>query len=77
MQANDELLTQDKVSELLDGEVATATLERWRCTGQGPRFIRAGRKVFYRRSDVEAWLTSRTVTHTHESPPVAKRRRRA
>ena len=61
---NDSLLTQRKVCELLDGQVAEATLEKWRMTGDGPPFIKVGRRVFYRRRDFEAWLTARTVSHT-------------
>jgi hypothetical protein len=67
---NDPLFTQDEFrTTYLHGEVAKNTLEKWRCTGQGPRFVRVGRRIFYRRSDIEAWLTSRTVAHTQESMP--------
>lgn len=82
MPPNDEstLLNQEKLAALLANEVSTATLEKWRCTGQGPRFIRVGRKVLYRRTDIEAWLTSRTVTHTQAefaapAPPPKRRRK--
>jgi len=71
------LFNQEKLRALLDNQVSTATLEKWRTTGRGPRFIRAGRQVLYRRSDVEAWLQSRTLTHTQaESAPERPRRRR-
>jgi hypothetical protein len=40
------------------------TAQRWRSTGDGPRWIRLGRRrVLYRISDVEAWLTARTYRH--------------
>ena len=29
------------------------TLERWRSTGTGPSFVKVGRRVAYRRSDLE------------------------
>lgn len=32
------------------------TLYGWRHRGIGPPSVRAGRKVLYRRSDVEGWL---------------------
>lgn len=32
------------------------TLVQWRYKGTGPRFVRFGRHVRYRRSDVEAWI---------------------
>lgn len=76
MASHDELLNQEKVSELLGHEVSQSTLEKWRCTGQGPRFIRAGRAVLYRRSDVESWLSSRTVSFTAEVPTTVSTRRR-
>jgi len=34
------------------------TLEYWRSRGKGPRYARIGKRVLYRRSDVEEWLTS-------------------
>lgn len=55
-----------------------ATLDSWRCRGShGLRFIKVGSKVFYRRSDVEAWLASRSgtscaeISAAIESSPVA------
>jgi Helix-turn-helix domain len=73
------LHNQDGLAKILNDEVSTKTLEKWRVRGEGPRFIRAGRKVLYRRADIEQWLASRTVSHTHaETVPVrtrAKRRR--
>ena len=32
------------------------TLFRWRTQGYGPKFIRLGRKVVYRKSTLLAWL---------------------
>ena len=40
------------------------TAQRWRQDGTGPKFIRLGRRrIVYRISDVEAWLTARTFRH--------------
>jgi predicted DNA-binding transcriptional regulator AlpA len=37
-------------------------LAHWRCTGQGPRYVKAGsRKVLYLRADVESWLQENAV----------------
>ena len=42
-------------------EVKEGTLSVWRCTGRyNLPFIKIGRKVRYRRSDLDAWLVSRT-----------------
>ena len=79
MGTNTEPLNQDALAALLGNEVKTSTLERWRCTGDGPRFIRVGRTPLYARRDVDAWLASRTVSHTGETPaavPVRSKRRR-
>ena len=35
------------------------TLERWRCTGEGPQFLKLGGRVVYRSTDVEAIEASR------------------
>ena len=42
------------------------TLERWRSTGTGPSFVKVGRRVAYRRSDLERWLAQQTRQHTSE-----------
>jgi predicted DNA-binding transcriptional regulator AlpA len=39
--------------------VCVKTLERWRTLGQGPPVTKIGRRVYYRRSSVAAWLNSR------------------
>jgi predicted DNA-binding transcriptional regulator AlpA len=40
------------------------TLQRWRVTGDGPPFVRAGlRRIIYRREAVEAWAASREHRH--------------
>jgi hypothetical protein len=43
------------------------TLQRWRVTGDGPPFVRAGlRRIVYRREAVEAWAASREYGHRAE-----------
>ena len=32
------------------------TLRHWRKNGQGPRFVRIGRRLACRRSDLESWI---------------------
>ncbi|MGX7345436.1 helix-turn-helix domain-containing protein [Acetobacter pasteurianus] len=36
--------------------VSVRTLEKYRCTGGGPPFLKVGSRVLYLREDVEAWL---------------------
>jgi predicted DNA-binding transcriptional regulator AlpA len=36
--------------------VTEQTLSGWRCSGEGPNFVRLGRGIFYRRFDIKAWI---------------------
>lgn len=36
--------------------VSKQTLDLWRCQGRGPKFLKIGRAVCYRRSDLDEWL---------------------
>jgi len=49
-----ELLTLPEAAELLRAPVAT--LRYWRHLGSGPRSFRLGRRVLYRRDDLQAWV---------------------
>jgi len=47
--------------------LSKATLEKFRCSGGGPRFVRYSRRaVRYRVAEIDAWMDSRTVAHTSE-----------
>lgn len=37
--------------------VSPATLRKWRATDTGPRFYKFNRSVFYKREDIEAWIS--------------------
>jgi predicted DNA-binding transcriptional regulator AlpA len=56
--ADDRLWSVDDVSTYL--AVPIATLYKWRCTGYGPKSVRAGRYIRYRQVDVLSWLDSLT-----------------
>ena len=58
------LLSQKHVADLLS--LSERTLERLRCTGDGPRFIRCGRSIRYRPDDLTAWIEARAVGPTSE-----------
>ena len=45
-------------------EKSLAALAQWRYLGRGPKFIKLGRSIRYRTSDVEAWLDQQTVQRT-------------
>jgi excisionase family DNA binding protein len=54
-----DLLDEKEAAELLD--TAPGTLSVWRCTGRYKLpFLKIGRKVRYRRTDLLAWMESRT-----------------
>ncbi|WP_260600437.1 helix-turn-helix transcriptional regulator [Sphingomonas endolithica] len=47
--------------------LATATLEKLRCTGGGPPFVSYSRRAIrYRLADLDAWMTARTRCSTSE-----------
>jgi predicted DNA-binding transcriptional regulator AlpA len=55
------LLRRDELPRYLP--VSAQTLARWACEGRGPRYIRIGKRVVYRCSDLTAWLESRSPQH--------------
>ena len=57
-------LTTQEVADLLN--VRRTTLEAWRSRGGGPKFMKLGRVVRYRRKDVDQWLEENTHTSTSE-----------
>jgi len=57
--SSDHLLDAEQAALILD--VVPATLSVWRSTGRyNIPFIKIGRKVRYRKSELEKWLESRT-----------------
>jgi predicted DNA-binding transcriptional regulator AlpA len=60
------LLTQREAATLL--QLSERTLERFRVSGTGPKFVRLGRSVRYSLSEIEAFIASRTVGSTSERP---------
>lgn len=53
----------------IDDEAGTAayigkpqrTLGQWRYIGKGPKYVKIGNAVRYRKADVDAWLEGQTV----------------
>ena len=58
------LLTSDQATEFLN--VGSQTLAQWRSKGGGPTFLRYGRRVMYRKSDLLAWLAEREYQNTSQ-----------
>jgi predicted DNA-binding transcriptional regulator AlpA len=65
------LLTQREAALAL--RLSERTLERSRVTGFGPMFVKLGRRVFYRRSDLDEWIASHICKSTSERRPNNKR----
>ena len=61
------MFSEDKLYQTSDPALlalaSPQTLAHWRCQMRGPCFIKAGGRIIYRGSDLNAWLESRTV-HT-------------
>jgi excisionase family DNA binding protein len=58
------LLTQREAASAL--RLSERTLERLRLQGGGPLFVKAGRAVRYRETDLEAWISARVVSNTSQ-----------
>nr|WP_261880261.1 helix-turn-helix domain-containing protein [Mycobacterium marinum] len=48
------MLTIVEVAEI--ARLPVATLRYWRHVGEGPKSLKLGRRVMYRRADIERWL---------------------
>ena len=46
--------------------LAVSTLNKWRCHGGGPEFLKLGRAVRYRQDDLDAFLETRMFRSTAE-----------
>lgn len=55
----EQLLTAQEAAALLGG-IPVRTLAQWRHKGSGPRWVRVGKHVRYRPSDLEAWVDAQT-----------------
>jgi helix-turn-helix protein len=60
-------LNQEKAARYLGG-LSTKTLERWRVTGEGPEFLKLGRRCFYTQSALDSWADSRKRRRTKAKP---------
>ena len=58
------LLSQREAAALLS--LSERTLERFRVSGTGPKFVRLGRSIRYRPTDIEAYIAAGVVASTAE-----------
>lgn len=59
---DDMLYSADDPALLILGR--PSTLAHWRSEGRGPAYIKMGRRVAYRGSDLNEWLAAQTVRPT-------------
>ncbi|MGW9167907.1 helix-turn-helix domain-containing protein [Agromyces sp. NPDC055658] len=59
-----DLLTPDEVAKL--AHTTPGQLAQLRYRGGGPRFVKFGKKVLYRRADVESFLEANLYTRTDQ-----------
>lgn len=57
-------LTPDQAAKHIG--LSAAQLAKLRMTGEGPVFLKLGRKIMYQLGDIETWLASKRLT---QSPP--------
>jgi len=62
---NSKIIGEDELGDWI-GE-AVSTLQKWRVSGKGPKFIKKPKNVGYRVGDVKDWLDTLTVSSTAES----------
>jgi excisionase family DNA binding protein len=58
------LLTVQEVARIL--RCSVSSLNKWRVSGRGPRFVRVGSRVRYRINDVATWVAAQTRRSTSE-----------
>jgi predicted DNA-binding transcriptional regulator AlpA len=58
------ILDQKRVASLLG--ISTRTLERYRVSGTGPRYVKLGKLVRYLKTDIDAWIQQNLSGSTSE-----------
>ena len=59
-----DLIPDDQMDDIfLNSKI---TRSRWRRCGLGPKFVKIGRRIFYRRSELELWLSANGVQSSSE-----------
>ena len=54
-----EIMNEMQVAEYLN--MSAASLRKWRLFREGPKFLKVGRAVRYRKAEVDAWLNSHSI----------------
>jgi excisionase family DNA binding protein len=62
---NNHLITAEELAEELG--VPRGTIAQWRWKGQGPRGIKVGKHLRFRREDVDAWIEAQADPVTRKA----------
>lgn len=63
-------MTVMRVNEAADYlGLSVSTLNKWRVTGKGPKFVKLGRAVAYRTPDLHDWLEKQAKRSTSQDVP--------
>ena len=65
---NHTLLNEMQTSQMIG--IKPATLRKWRWEGKEPQFLKVGRRVYYRRDDLTAFLESSIRKSTSDTGEV-------
>lgn len=57
--------------------ISLGTLTNWRSNGTGPKYLKLGGRILYRRVDVEAWEAANHVSPEAKTTEKAKAPKRA
>ena len=69
---NKTVLTVRETAQYLG--LAQSTLNKWRCHGGGPQYLKLGKAVRYRVEVLEEYLTAQSQQHTSEYEEPTNRR---
>ena len=61
----DQLLSEEQIARRLG--MSNSWLRKARVSGGGPKFVKIGKRVFYRDADVEAFISDRVRNSTSEA----------
>ena len=65
----DQIITEREAAKLAGW--SCGALVKWRREGRGPRYIRVGRSIRYRLSDLLNWIEEHAVKQASSSPTVS------
>lgn len=72
---NKAVLTEKEASQLF--QISASFLQKKRMRGGGPGFYKVGTRIYYKREELETWLTGTKHASTAEYDTAYKKRARA